>query len=449
MAVSIIHKHKKLETAQESVDPRQLTDIIYDIFYASDKSGLFIDNNEFQLETAVSILTNFFWNIFDRNRTQNITMMELKITLLALCDIEPANAYHTIMESHYDIVKDFNRCITKPRFEEFINIFSKILSYLGEPIYFEPKVIADILTEAFSTAPGFNGIGQDAFYNLWMDQHATKFSSYTNIFLLLIRFKKSKSVIHQNNCVACNKFPIVGLRYKCQKCHISLCFECFSKGFTSKRHSLGHRYYELSSCEKDHGFICAVLTKISSLFRSHNGNGAVASINQNYEHIEHHTKLIEDEHIELTQVDDDMDISHLRRRGTIREEIFINSENLLIQQRDLMDKFLSTIENLKIENEKFSNGNVDHNNHSTFLDEQIEIFSKIHDDLASTINRTQSNNTIRPFSSPTKSIFLPSSTPYAVKEKTKITIDPILAKSSEFYDIVIVVCDIHSYIFTT
>lgn len=443
IALSIIHKHKKLETAQQSVDPRQLTDIIYDIFYASDKSGLFIDNNNFRLDTAVSILTNFFWNIFDRNRNSNITMMELKLTFLILCDIEPSNAYHLIMESHYEIVKDFNRCITKPRFEEFINIFGKILSFLGEPIYFEPKVISDILTEAFSNSPGFNGISQDIFYGLWKSHQSTKFSSYTNIFLLLIRFKKSEAIIHQNECQACKKFPIIGLRYKCQKCNISLCFDCFSKGFTSKRHSLGHRFYELSSPEKDHGVFCALVSKIASLFRPHSAN---ASINQNYEQIDDHhlghTKLIEDEHIELMQVDEDMDMGFRQRRGTIRSEVYNNSENLLIQQRELMDKFLATIENLKTENQKFSaihksSHNQELKSHSTFINEQIEIFTKIHDDLAGTINRNQNNNTIRPFSSPTKSIFLPSSTPYAaVKEKAKFNVDPIISnnngKPSEF-----------------
>lgn len=411
-----------------------MADIIYDIFYASEKSGLFIDKTDFRLESAVSILTNFFWNVFDRNRSQNITIMELKLAFLILCDIEPSNAYQSIMNAHFEIVKDFNRCITKPRFEEFVNIFGKILSYLGEPIYFEPKVISDILTEAFSSSPGFNGISQDTFYNLWLSHQATKFSSYTNIFLLMIRFKKSESVVHQTECYACKKFPIIGLRYKCQKCNISLCFECFSKGFTSKRHSLGHRFYELSSCEKENSAFCAFFGKILSLFRS---QSRAASINQSYDHQaeNQHTKLIEDEHIELVQVDDDMDMGIRKRSGTIRSEIYNNSENLLIQQRELMDKFLSTLENLKIENEKFVKTHKNQQEHGTFINDQVEIFHKIHEELASTFNRAQSNNTIRPFASPSKSIFLPSSTPYVVKEKPKLTLaNPLmLSKSSKTF----------------
>lgn len=433
IALSVIQKHKKIQAAQsESISPHQLTAIINDIFYASERSGLFIDKQDFQLENAVSILSNFLWNVFDRNRSQNITIMELKLSFLILCHIEPSNAYHAIMDSHFEIVKDFNRNITKPRFEEFVNIFGKILSYLGEPIYFEQKVISDILSESFSSSPGFNGISQDVFYNLWLSHQSTKFSSYTNIFLLMIRFEKSESIVHQTECYACKKFPIIGLRYKCQKCNISLCFLCFSKGFTSKSHSLGHRFYELSSCEKDHSAFCAIFTKVLSLFRP---KSRTDSINVKNEHADlGHTKLIEDEHIELVEVDDDMDIGIRPRSGTIRSEIYNNSENLLIQQHDLMDKLIMTVENLRIENEKFSKFHNDQElkSHGTFINEQVEIFKKIHQDLASTFNRAQSNNTIRPFTSPSKSLFLPSSTPYVVKEKQTLLNDAMLSKSSEF-----------------
>lgn len=363
-------------------------------------------------------------------------MMELKLTFLILCEMEPVNSFKAIMDSHFEIVKDFNRCITKARFEEFVNIFGKILSYVGEPIYFEPKVIADILIQAFKHVPGSCGISQDSFYNLWISHQDSKFSSYTNIFLLLIRFKKSEAVIHQNDCAGCKRFPIVGLRYKCQKCKISLCFECFSVGYTSARHSLGHRFFELSTCERDRqGVFCALVDKFLSIFNKR----ANATINANLEQDLGHTKLIEDDHIELMQVDDDMDLGTFRkRRGTIRSEVYNNSENLFIQQRDLMNKLLTATENLKIESEKFnkiiaqsanSELQKELRSHGETLSEQAELFQKIHEDLANTFGRNQSDNTIRPFASPSKSIFLPSSTPYMTKEKSKPL---MLSKSSNF-----------------
>lgn len=432
MVLSIINKHKGSKTAKESIDPIELTNIIHDIYYASEKSGIFIDNKEFNLNSAISILTNFIWNIFDPKRMQNITMQELKLTMLIICEMEPVNSYHSVMDSHFEIVKDFNRCITKARFEEFVNISSKILSYLGEPIYFEPKIINDILIEAFMNAPGFNGISQDVFYNLWLSHQDSKFSTYANLFLLMIRFKKSESVIHQYDCTGCKRFPIIGLRYKCQKCKISLCFDCFSKGYTSARHSFGHRFFELSTCEKDRqGLISTMFDKFLSIFRQR--SSATINIEQELGN----TKLIEEEHIELVQVDDDMDVGTFRkRRGTIRSEVYNNSENLLIHQRDLVDKLFSATESLKVESEKFNENltktanhelQKDLKSHADFLNEQVEVYQKIHEELAGTFNRNQSNNTIRPFVSPSKSIFLPSSTPYMLKEKSKT----MLSKSSK------------------
>ncbi|KAL7039892.1 hypothetical protein ACKWTF_000164 [Chironomus riparius] len=453
--VSIIQKHKNGSTQQQSISPKQLTDIVYDIFYATQKAGFYFDNKAFRLEMAVTILTNFLWNIFDSKRMQNISLMEFKLTMLVLCDLEPLNTFNQIIDAHFEMAKDFNHCITKPRFEEFINIFGKILSYLGEPLYFDQKVISDILAEAFLNSPGINGICQYNFYSLWTD----KLSKYTIIFLLLIRFKKSESIIHQNECAGCKKFPITGLRYKCQKCKgMSLCFKCFSKGFTNKRHSFGHRFYELTSNEKEHGKMCSILLKFLKIFQRQSNT---ASLNQSLhsthdQHAENNgnTKLIEDEHIELVQIDDDMEcgtsIHYRQRRGTIRSEIFNNSENLLILQRNLMDKLLNAVENLKSETESFQKMSNENkkiiasdtefekylNSHGQFLFEQVEILKQIHQATIQSFSSNQNNKTIKSFSTPTKSIFLPSSTPYNnPKEKPKLMVDPILANSINGYEL--------------
>jgi hypothetical protein len=169
------------------------------------------------------------------------------------------------------------------------------------------------------------------------------------------------------------------------------------------------------------------------------------------------TKLIEDEHIELVQIEDDMEggttaIRGRQRRGTIRSEIFNNSENLLILQRSLMDKLLLACENLKIETEKFQKMSADKhrflsydsdyekfaNSHGIFLSDQVELLKQIHESIVQSISSSQNNKTIKSFSTPTKSLFLPSSTPYAVKEvhKTKrnASVDPVLMKSSKLSD---------------
>lgn len=450
VVISILKKHKSC-SSQQSLSPNELKNIISDIFFATEKAGL-IDTKNFLLDQSVTILTNFLWSIFDAKRIQNITLMEFQLALLILCELEPLNTFQQIIESHFEIVKDFNHLITQARFEEFVNIYGKILAILGEPLYFEPKVMSEILSEAFANTPGLNGINQFTFFNLWTCHESTKFSAYTNLFLLMIRFKKSEFVVHQNECNGCKKYPIVGLRYKCQKCkNLSLCFNCFSKGFTSKRHSFGHRYFELISNEKEQSKWYAFVTKFFNVFRWQ--AGTIAAINNvDSSPKSDNTKLIEDQHIELMQIDDDMEggttLNHggmRQRRGTIRSEIFNNSENLLILQRNLMDKLLGAIETLKVETESFKKMSTEKQTfvkcdaemekflrrHATFLCDQVEMLKQIHEATVQSISSTQNNKTIKSFSSPAKSIFLPSSTPYTTKEKPKLMVDPILCKSSE------------------
>lgn len=437
-ALSIIQKHKQ-GSPQESVSPSQLTDIIHDIFFATEKAGFYIEHKKFNLQNAISILCNFLWNIFDPKRQANISLMELKLALLVLCELPPINTYHQLIDAHFEVAKDHNNCITRSRYEEFINIFGKLLSYLGEPLYFDHKIVSDIVFEVFENYPGINGMNQFTFMNLWTSHESTKFSSYTNLFLLLIRFKKSELVVHQNQCSGCHAFPIVGMRFKCQKCKgLSLCFQCFSKGFVNQRHSHAHRMLELSSNEKEHGKLCKFLLMFCNIFRRQPiailSHSAVSSI-FDHDHKGHdgNTKLIENEHVELNHVNDDMEGGTYgrpgKRRATIRsEEVFHNSENQLIVQRVMMDKLLSAIETIKLEAEsyqklvgakqKFLSHDAEFakftDQHYTFLVEQIELLKTIHDSMISSFSSMQNNKTIKSaFASPTTSLFLPhSSTPY-------------------------------------
>lgn len=47
------------------IRPTQLTALLHDIFYASDKMGILQGHDNFDIDRAVGQLANLFWNIFD------------------------------------------------------------------------------------------------------------------------------------------------------------------------------------------------------------------------------------------------------------------------------------------------------------------------------------------------------------------------------------------------
>lgn len=176
--------------------------------------------------------------------------------------------------------------------------------------------------------------------------------------------------------------------------------------------------------------------------------------NNHKSHIDGNTKLIENEHVELIQVDEDMEGGTCavrgKRRGTIRSEVFNNSENLMILQRSLMENMLSAIENMKLETQSYEMVVANKQkflkmdpeiikfieNHHTFLVDKIDLLKNIHDGMIGSLSSSQSNKTIKStFASPTTSLFLPhSSTPYRTKNNLKdvTTLESALCKSSEF-----------------
>lgn len=368
------------------------------------------------------------WNVFDNKRQTNLSLMELKLTMLILCELNPINTYHQLIDAHFEIAKDHNSCITRARFEEFVNIFSKILTYLGEPMYFEQKVTEEIVNSAFSNYPGINGISHFTFASLWMSHETSPFSTYTNLYLLLIRFKKSELVVHQNQCVSCNKFPIVGMRFKCQKCKgLNLCFTCFSRGFVSARHSNAHRMFELTTNEKQKSKFVNFMTKICDFFTTSKydlSNHLITSPKSDEGSHEGYNKFIEDEHVELFHADDDIEVVGRKRSGTIRSEIFDTSGNALIAQKLLTEKLHSLIDNLKSEVQKFENSFSSNKsgikqeslmNHKSFMVDQIDQLENIHHAMTKFLGSSQNDKTIKSTSltSPTASLFIPhSSTPY-------------------------------------
>lgn len=140
---------------------------------------------------------------------------------------------------------------------------------IDETLYFDRKTTQEILNESFDQC---QFISQFQFVNLWIADANSKFSQYSNLFVLLIRLKKAEHVVHNVRCTGtdCESFPVKGLLFKCQKCkNLVLCFNCFTRGYTgNKSHTLAHRMFELSSVEvAEPRKLGILLLKICNVFK--------------------------------------------------------------------------------------------------------------------------------------------------------------------------------------
>lgn len=153
------------------------------------------------------------------------------------------------------------RIDAQSHFEDFL-IFGRERSLrvafgdrLGSPVLPTGKYLITVCTGMWSSkchndplqCPGMIGLDEYQFTCLWQNQNI-HFASYANILALVHRIKEAQNILHDVHCVACKQTPIKGIRFKCQQCrNLSLCFECFCKGYTNAKHEIAHRMYEMSS----------------------------------------------------------------------------------------------------------------------------------------------------------------------------------------------------------
>ena len=139
--------------------------------------------------------------------------------------------------------------------------------------------------------------------------------------------------------------------------------------------------------------------------------------------------------------------TNFKTRGALKSEIFNNSENMLITQRNLMDKLLEVVETLTTENFIFEKKVNDHKeldpemrkymeSHKKFILEQVGQLKYIWDTMpALAVNKSTKMEFVSPTTTTCSSIMnlLPhSSTPYRPHKPKPIIASP-LDKSSKNY----------------
>jgi hypothetical protein len=63
----ILKRHRLAETDDSPLlRPTEVTALIHDIFFAAERMNLFVEFQEFDLKSAVSVVSNLIWNCFDQ-----------------------------------------------------------------------------------------------------------------------------------------------------------------------------------------------------------------------------------------------------------------------------------------------------------------------------------------------------------------------------------------------
>lgn len=226
-----------------SIKPSQLTAVLHDVYFAAEQLGYFAElTQQPDRDALISTLAGLLWSVFDPKRCNPLSVLELKQTFLLLCE---TSNFEQVVWEHFQLTSDHNLCVSRHRLEAVLLNFSKLLSFLGEPDHLKTALVQEIVMECFTHYPGLVGLTEYQFSCLF--RFSSKFSYYSNVLALSKRLRESEFVVHSVACGACRS-PIQGLRFKCQRCrNLSLCIDCFSHGYSSKSHNVGHKMYEIST----------------------------------------------------------------------------------------------------------------------------------------------------------------------------------------------------------
>lgn len=163
--------------------------------------------------------------------------------MLILCNVQ---TFERFVAEEFVIAADHNRCINRFRFESLAKVLAKIFAFIGEGSFYGWSMLSNCVQECFEQCPGMIGLNEFQFTCLWNDQ-TIDFAQLSNVLALVLRIRDTQDVLHEVQCASCKILPIRGFRFKCQQCRkLSLCFDCFAKGYSSSKHRVSHRMLEMS-----------------------------------------------------------------------------------------------------------------------------------------------------------------------------------------------------------
>uniref|UniRef100_A0A8D8KBA0 Dystrophin, isoforms A/C/F/G/H n=2 Tax=Culex pipiens TaxID=7175 RepID=A0A8D8KBA0_CULPI len=395
------HRLNQIDSAP-SIKPSQLTAVLHDVYFAAEQLGYFAELvQQPDRDALISTLAGLLWSVFDPKRCNPLSVLELKQTFLLLCE---TSNFEQVVWEHFQLTSDHNLCVSRHRLEAVLLNFSKLLSFLGEADHLKTALVQEIVTECFTHYPGLVGLTEYQFSCLF--RFSSKFSYYSNVLALSKRLRESEFVVHSVACGACRS-PIQGLRFKCQRCHnLSLCIDCFSHGYSSKSHNVGHKMYEISTNDIATNPFSSLLSKLCKMISCSQNSQTRDHQPSTYDNME--AKLIDTNAVELQEVYvppaasstlsrslTSTSCTSLRKASSKNVSIFSNIDCQLFtsssQSQALGEKLVSMLEVLEEDGEKYrvklanlkASGGIDtatlnyFDEHGKLIAEQLKVLKEV------------------------------------------------------------------------
>ncbi|XP_001851098.2 dystrobrevin alpha isoform X1 [Culex quinquefasciatus] len=395
------HRLNQIDSAP-SIKPSQLTAVLHDVYFAAEQLGYFAElTQQPDRDALISTLAGLLWSVFDPKRCNPLSVLELKQTFLLLCE---TSNFEQVVWEHFQLTSDHNLCVSRHRLEAVLLNFSKLLSFLGEPDHLKTALVQEIVMECFTHYPGLVGLTEYQFSCLF--RFSSKFSYYSNVLALSKRLRESEFVVHSVACGACRS-PIQGLRFKCQRCrNLSLCIDCFSHGYSSKSHKVGHKMYEISTNDIATNPFSSLFSKLCKMISCSQNSQTRDHQPSTYDNME--AKLIDTNAVELQEVYvppaasstlsrslTSTSCASLRKASSKNVSIFSNIDCQLFtsssQSQALGEKLVSMLEVLEEDGEKYrvklanlkASGGIDtaklnyFDEHGKLIAEQLKVLKEV------------------------------------------------------------------------
>jgi dystrophin len=217
------------------------------------------------IEESVELTLNWALNCYDNGRTGRVLLRSLATGIIILSALTPLEKYDGLYKI---ITSTENETISEDNLSTLLLDILMLIEFVSEEkVYSSEDIPGAVLsckqllnTEIINEAGFINWAKREPQILTWLPTFH--------------RLVTSESIKHEAKCAVCKMCPIVGFRYRCQKCfNIDICQNCYWLQCGTKTHKITHpvKEYCLATTSSDDmkDFASQLRNKITRRYHRH------------------------------------------------------------------------------------------------------------------------------------------------------------------------------------